>query len=123
MTIRQAIDRADELRPNALSDEMKLLWLAQLDGVLRGQILARHSGADPAGPGADAPGAADGTVLLAPEPYSAVYLYWLMAQVDLALGELTRYTNDMKLYNGALEDFAVWYKTHHRPVPQGQFRL
>ena len=34
MTVRQAILQADELRPNAISEEHKARWLHQLDGRL-----------------------------------------------------------------------------------------
>lgn len=32
MNTRKAIARADELRPNAVSEEMKASWLYELDG-------------------------------------------------------------------------------------------
>ncbi len=120
MTIREAIDRAAELRPDTLSEEAKRQWLAQLDGVLRRQVLALHSGDGAGGAGADT-SRQDDTVLLAEEPYSAVYLYWLMAQADLAEGELTRYANDMLLYNAALAEFAAAYKNRNLPLQRGQF--
>jgi hypothetical protein len=135
MTVRQAIRRADELRPNTLSDESKRLWLAQLDGVLRREVLGLHEeksadssgGAEETAIKANADGAdkgtADDSLLLAPEPYSGVYLYWLMAQIDLTLGELARYGNDMALYNSSLNAFAVRYKAEHRPCLRGQFVL
>ena len=39
----------------------------------------------------------------------------------LAEGELTRYANDMQLYNAALAEFAAHYKAAHRPLARGQF--
>lgn len=123
MTIREAIDRADALRPNMISDTEKRLWLAQLDGAVRKQIHHRHENSqeEPA-VGADQE-QEDGTRLLVDEPYTSVYLYWLMAQADLALGELQRYNNDMMLYNMALTEYAVDYKREHLPLKQGQFVL
>ncbi len=121
MTIREAIERADTLRPNMISDTEKRLWLAQLDGAVRKQIHQRHeNAAENIAVGADRE-QKDGTVLLVGEPYTSVYLYWLMAQADLALGELHRYNNDMMLYNMALTEYAVDYKREHLPLKQGQF--
>ncbi len=166
MTVREAIRRADRMRPNTISEEEKCLWLAQLDGLLRREVLEQaapcgaesgtgnmaesgtgnmaesgaqggenagaesgaentaESGAQAAAaqPGADI-STQDDTALLAAEPYSALYLYWLMAQTDLALGELTRYSNDMLLYNAALAEYAAAYRAAHAPRPRGQFRL
>ena len=121
MTIRQAMDRADGLRPNTVPEAEKRLWLAQLDGAMRRQIHAKHEAAEDVS-GADQ-SQADDTVLLAEEPYAGVYLYWLMAQMDLAQGELTRYNNDMMLYNLSLTEYAVDYKQKHLPVQRGQFAL
>lgn len=125
MTQREAISRADALRPNAVSEEDKILWLRRLDGLLRREVIDRHLPAP--GEAADRPGAdtaADsGGALLAGEPDGGLYLYWLAAQIDLAEGELTRYVNDMQLYNAAYTEFAARYKAAHRPLPRGQFRL
>lgn len=123
MTIREAIDRVDVMRPNTVADTEKYLWLAQLDGALRRQVHNQHERtSEEEGAGADI-AQKDDTVLLAKEPYSGMYLYWLMAQIDLALGELTRYNNDMMLYNMALTEYAVDYKRTHLPVGRGQFQL
>lgn len=123
MTIQEAIRAAEVQRPGAVSDEMKLQWLRWLDGELRRSVVALHQpdeavnarGADlAANPTAE-------TVLLATGPDEAIYPYWLMAQTDLAEGELTRYANDMQLYNAALAEFAAHYKAAHRPLARGQF--
>ena len=121
MTIREAIDQADVLRPNTVSETEKHVWLAQLDGTVRRQIHDRHENpADDPAVGADR-AQDDGTALLVGMPYTGVYVYWLMAQIDLALGELTRYNNDMMLYNMALTEYAVDYKRSHLPRQSGQF--
>lgn len=123
MTVREAIDRADTLRPNMVSESEKRVWLAQLDGAMRRQIHGQHEQAEGAGAAGADKNQEDGTVLLAQEPYTGIYPYWLMAQIDLALGELTRYNNDMMLYNMALTEYAVDYKRSHLPVKRGQFML
>ena len=120
MTIREAITAADSLRPNTLADAAKLQWLRQLDGQLRAGVVALHTADGAPGTGADV-STADDTALLAEEPYSALYLYWLMAQTDLALGEIARYDNDMLLYNSAAAEYAAHYKAQHMPVRRGQF--
>ena len=94
MTIREAIGRADMLRPNALSQQTKVLWLRQLDAGLRRSVTALHEPDDVEYDGLTAPGADLATdcegELLAGEPDSALYIYWLMAQADLTEGEIDR---------------------------------
>ena len=51
------------------------------------------------------------------------YLQLAIAQADLAQGELTRYANDMQLYNAALSALGAACKNQNRPLPRGQFRL
>lgn len=123
MTVREAIDQVDTLRPNMVSESEKRVWLAQLDGAIRRQIHGQHELAEEAGNAGADKNQEDGTVLLVQEPYAGIYSYWLMAQIDLALGELTRYNNDMMLYNMALTEYAVDYKRGHMPVKRGQFTL
>lgn len=123
MTVREAIDRADTLRPNMVSESEKRVWLAQLDGAMRRQIHGQHEQADESSSAGADKNQEDGAVLLVQEPYTGIYSYWLMAQIDLALGELTRYNNDMMLYNMALTEYAVDYKRSHLPVKKGQFAL
>lgn len=125
MTIQEAIRAAEAQRPGAVSGEMKLQWLRWLDGELRRSVVQLHQPPqDPAwaARGADlaSPATAE-TELLATGPDEVLYLYWLMAQTDLAEGELTRYANDMQLYNAALAEFTAHYKAAHRPLARGQF--
>lgn len=42
MTIQEALDRADLLRPNNQSIDFKLRWLSELDGLLCREILSVH---------------------------------------------------------------------------------
>lgn len=118
MTVREAIEQADAMRPNALPRSQKTAWLAQLDAALRRDVVVLHE--NPPEGGADIAADEDG-LLLAGRADEGVYLSWLMAQADLAEGEMTRYNNDMLLYNTALAAFAARYKAGHRPLRRGQF--
>ena len=61
--------------------------------------------------------------LIAPAPYDSRYVYWLMAQIDLAAAELNRYNNSMELFNEAMKNFKAWYNRTHRPLPKPAIRL
>lgn len=124
MTVQNAIDMADALRPNTIPEPIKAGWLATLDGMLRDGVVAQHQpqGTPTIGTGADVD-ASPLTELLAQEPYQQMYQYWLCAQIDFALGEIARYSNSMALYNSALDAFTAAYKQGHIPVERGQFRV
>ena len=123
MTIDQAIKLADALQPNAYPRDMKLRWLAMLDGRVFAEILAVHE---------DCPlsefenyDLAEGSQrLLVPPPYDEdVYCYFLQSRMDLENGEATRYNRSVTLFNSALEAFKKHYRLQHRPVSRGVFRL
>lgn len=113
LTVQQAIERANEMRQgNASSDETKIRWLSELDGIIYNDvILTHHKDAKPFTP------YEDGSVeLIAAFPYDVVYVYWLMAQIDLAASELNRYNNSMELFNKALNDYKAWYNRNNMPI-------
>ena len=123
MTIDQAIKLADTLQPNAYPRDMKLRWLAMLDGRVFAEVLAVHE---------DCPFSdfgnydlAEGTqVLLVPPPYDGdVYYYFLQSRMDLENGEAARYNRSVTLFNSAYEAFVKHYRRSHRPLSQGVFRL
>ncbi len=125
MCIQEVLDLVDALRPNTIPEQVKIDWLTALDATLRANVVSQHEreGVPVLGRGADVFEAERSTELLVPMPYHAVYHYWLSAQIDFALGEITRYSNSMTLYNAALDAFAAAYKIGHRPIKRGQFRL
>lgn len=112
MTLREAIDRVDALKPNAFERHQKVLWLSQLDGRVQTEIMDAHE---------DSPGEFHGytddtdglTDLLVPPPYDDVYVKWLSAQIDLANREILSFNNEIAVFNATLADFShYWTRTH-----------
>lgn len=115
MTIIEAINRIDSLKPNNYTQEDKITWLSTLDGNIKKEIIDTHEGAEGVTfNGYDADTALD-TVLLIPAPYDDVYIKWLEAQIDYANGETKRYTNSMIMYNTALSAFTRYYNRNNMP--------
>lgn len=94
MTIREAIELVDRLKPNQYGSADKLRWLSELDGAVWHEIWSAHETAVPAftgyGPEADL----DGTALLIGWPYDEIYRWYrnavlhvlcYMAQIFIAL--------------------------------------
>ena len=74
MNTRKAIARADELRPNAVSEEMKASWIYELDGKV-----AELQGV----PVPESKWPEDFDHLM-PSPYDNIYELYLCAQIDNA---------------------------------------
>jgi len=126
MTAGEVIEQADEMRPNnEFSDELKQNWLRQCDARLRSNVIRRSACSDFDAVGADvswADGLEYDTELLAPEQFSPLYVNWLCAQVDLALGETARATNELQLYSDYVQEFSVWMRQHFAPAGGVQWR-
>ena len=115
MTIIEAINRIDNLKPNSYTQPDKVRWLSILDGIIKTEIIDTHEGSDNVvfnGYEADTD---VGTVLLASAPYDDVYVKWLEAQIDYANGETDKYENSMVMYNTAYSAFERYYNRTHMP--------
>ena len=122
MTIKQALELAEELRPNELSADLKLHWLSQLDGELQTNLFDRFEGSpDPIGP-YDAQTDPD-TVLLVDWPYDDIYVRFLVMCIDLANGDLDRYNNDAVYFNRILHSYTAFYAHNRLPKAAAALRF
>lgn len=119
MTIGEAIAAVQAIKPNRIEREQMVRWLDEVDNTVFRELVKTHrfggdlvfDGYDPA----DESGA-DGVVLLAPEPYSRMYIYFLCAQIDMQNQEFDLYQNNAALYNGAYKDYADYYNRQIPPL-------
>ena len=115
MTIIEAINRIDLLKPNNYTQADKIAWLSTLDGIIKKEIIDTHEGAESViFNGYDVDTSLD-TVMLVPAPYDNVYLKWLEAQIDYANADTKRYANSMIMYNTAYSAFERYYNRTNMP--------
>lgn len=113
MTTREAITRADELRPNCISAEQKVAWLRELEGEfaeLMGMELPENKWPE------DQP-------LLMPEPYDGCYVNHLCVKIDLGNQETEAYANDMVIRNASVREAKAWYRRNNKPRYRGNWRV
>lgn len=120
MTIAEAINHVDKLKPNQYSQSFKVKWLSKLDGQILKEVFATHednpidnfSGYDD--------NTSTDTELLVPYPYDEdIYNYFLQSQIDKENGETAKYNQSITLYNNAFLSFQNWYNRTHVPIPKG----
>lgn len=113
MRIKEAITRADALRPNTLDEAQKAAWIYELEGrlaeVRRTPQPARTWPRDAA--------------LSMPPPYDNVYTLYLCAMIDLANQETALYADDMTVFNAAYGEAIAWWRRKHRPRPGRNWRV
>ena len=115
MTIMEAINRIDAIKPNSYPQGEKIRWLSTLDGMVKSKIIDTHEGGNMV--------AFDGytedtnllTPLLVPAPYDEVYLFWLESKIDYLNGETGRYNNSISMFNTSYEEFSRYYNRTHMP--------
>ena len=111
MTVGQALERAEELRPGCKVDSCtRQRWLCEEDGMLRALLfsgcgLRAGVGADLAWPAEG--GLDDAVELLVPVPFDALYPHYLCAKLDAALGETERYAGEQARYNSILAELCA----------------
>lgn len=118
MTIMEAINHIDAVKPNGYSQVEKIKWLSTMDGMVKAEIIDTHEGASEAskafvGYDANTPLTQE---LLIPHPHDDVYIKWLEAQIDYANGEYGKYNNSMTMANTAYSAFERYYNRTHMPL-------
>ena len=115
MTIIEAINKIDSLKPNAYTQTDKIRWLSLLDGRVKEEVIDTHEGAE----NTTFNGYNDEeleTELLIPYPYDEVYSLWLEAQIDYANNEYGRYNNSIAMFNATYSSYERWYNRNHMPI-------
>lgn len=102
-TIQEVIDLVDELKPNAISQEVKTEWLQQLETDLRTKVIDTHS---------SPPDLSEDSLCVA-QPYQDIYRWYLEAMIDDAHGEVGKYNNSSAKYNAARLDWENHYNRTH----------
>lgn len=115
MTIIEAINQIDALKPNAFLQEDKIRWLNTVENYIKTEIIDTHEGAEKVNfTGYDMNSALE-TVLIVSAPYDILYLRWLEAQIDYANAELGKYNNSITMFNSAYADFRNHYNRKNMP--------
>ena len=99
MTINQVISRLDELRPNAVSSEVKAAWCVALNSRLCSEFISISA------PCFSFPEDGDKELSVS-HPYDELYILYCAAMLDLVGGETHRYANSMAAFEKLLDAFA-----------------
>lgn len=116
MTIKQAIDTADAVKPNRFPREVKIKWLLSLENRIYNEIYANH---EDGGEQMILPGGEDEeTELFAKQPYDEMYILYLAAKIDSRNAEYGRYNNEIKQFNEIYSDFEKFWQSKHMPLSE-----
>ena len=112
MTVGQALERAEELRPGSrIALATRQAWLKEADAMLRERFFKNSITDAYDDVGADL--AWDDSLL---------YPHYLCAMTDAALGETDRYVGEQAQYNSLLADLAAWLRRSYPTLTGAQWR-
>ena len=125
MTLQEALDQVDEMKPNMMSRRLKIKYLTIIEQMIHSEIVMKHTHepeeeAKPVYTEDSDPG----TPLIIPDPYSEVYPNYLIAQIDRQNQEDARYNIDIAKFEEAYGTMSDWYTREHMPIQKTrEFRL
>ena len=121
MNIQEALDLADGMKPNMMTRQTKIGFLQEIDQKIYTEILLthEHEEAEEVMPEYDL-SSDDGTELLVPDPYSALYPFWIMSRIDLLNQELDKFNNDRALFENAYNEMHDWWNRTKMPVQRNR---
>lgn len=121
MTIQQAMDKADRMKPNMMPAEDKIGFLSEIEGKIHEEIIMthEHTAEEETRPEYDSDTDLT-TEMLVPAPYDMIYVYWLMAQIDHLNQEMDKYNNDRSLFEDAWGNFADYWNRKKMPIQRNR---
>lgn len=115
MTISEAINRADEFRPNSIPDETKRAWLHAFEADIAEMMGVDCPTWDEDG---EDPEYTDAKLLIK-HPKDYVYPLWLMPMIDLWNQDVQLYQVDIITANNALSDIKGYYARNKELLSEG----
>ncbi len=117
MTIKDCIDKVDNIKPNQYTITDKVMWLSFLEEIIINEVLKTHEGYD--GRYDDFEGYSEDRLtvpLIVPSPYDRLYEEYLKMMIDKENGEIARYNNSMVSYNTYMMEYRKYYNKTHMPL-------
>ena len=119
MTIQEALDTADRMKPNMMDTGLKIKFLNEIEGKVYEEIVMTHlhTPAEAVRPEYDT-GTDPATQLIMPAPYDQFYVYWIMMKIDLLNQEADKYNNDAALFDQEYRSMQDWWNRKRMPLPR-----
>lgn len=122
MTVNEAVAGAVEILGDTVTREALLLWLWEIENTVITEVAETHDGlhSDKRPIDKDSDGNRE---LFAPDPYSQLYIHYLLMKGDLALGDTNRYQNSATQFSVYYNNFSDWYNRTYMPLQKIGIKL
>ena len=118
MTLQEALDLTDQLKPNMMLLATKIRFISEIEGKVHAEIIMKHEHEpeDETCPTYDTTTSRSSTELLVPAPYDMLYVYYLMSKIDMLNQEEDKEYNDRVRFENAWLEFADYWTREHMPI-------
>lgn len=100
MTQNEALAMASSVRAHALPEALLIRFLSELEGRVKREIRGETGQEKPS------PVAYKNPLLSAPAPYDRLYWSYLVAMIDLTVGDMEAYTTSFAIFHEAWAAYA-----------------
>lgn len=122
MTIQDVINRVTGLRnEKKCTTDFIIQKINEIEWKIKREIVDTHEGSEKY-PFDEYSADEINSELIAPSPYSELYIKWVLYQLDVINNAMTDASNSYTLFNSDYSAFAVWYTKNHMPVSKGNMR-
>lgn len=104
----KVIETVDKLKPNAYSDEDKLRWINELDGMVQRLVIQTKDIKQYSYP------EDMDTELLIPAPFDDVYALFIEAKIDYYNREYANYNNSATMFEAQFSEYKKAYIREHQ---------
>lgn len=108
MTPNKVIETVDRLKPNSYSEEDKLGWINELDGMVQRLVIQSDNVTE-----YSYPDDMDKELLI-PAPFDGVYALFLEAKIDYYNREYANYNNSAMMFETQYSEFKKAYIREHQ---------
>ncbi len=112
MILSDVLRQADEFSPNTFSDELKVSFLNEAEGLVQTNVLLlavediiTYTWPED-----------QNTELIVRPPHDKLYRTYVAALIDFANGEYNRYQNKMQMFNAHFSEYMGWFAETYRPA-------
>lgn len=117
MTPNKAIERVNSVAPDAYSDENKLQWISELDGMIK-RLVHQEEEFEPYQFPVDMD-----KELLVHAPFDGIYELYITAKTDFHNREWKKYNNSASNFHYLFDDYKKAYIREHMPKSSGSIKI
>ena len=123
MTIQNIKDKLQFRKQVKIETERLIEFINTVEWKVKKEIIDTHEGAENYIFNGYSTDDVSEVQLIVPEPYSEMYVFFVMSQISLTENNILGYNNEWALFRQYYDDFAGYYNRNNMPLPKENLSL